>query len=488
MIKNRKLALSMFVALIAGLFVVSATGFTNICLRDGETAYFSQCNPDMEDYVCAETSCQLCVNEISSNTYCPASPQSCNNACIYIYDADQNSTIALVSPESDDKMAPGDIKFTFQVSLPNTLDRCDLYINDVRKRYTTSPKTTNEFTVRSMDAGTYEWRVECKETVSYGGDTLSSSSRMLYLEEGAGDENATPNILLTSPADAAVFTGAQALSFNFNVASAILSKINECSLYLDSSAVSSISEVIAANQISYNVGVGSHTWKVSCNNGSYTSETRGLTINPVPAPSSGGGGGGGGGGPRIYSVSKTQIESEAGYTQSLKKGEKISFTMVVAVNNTNTTKNEPHTITAKEINNGSAKISIQSTPIDAVLLIDEEKKFDINEDGTYDLSVKLNSADKTRANITAKVISEAIETEEETETTTEETEEETTTEENETETTDGITGASVGIMDKIKSNATIIIIVAIIVIIVIVAVASSSKKGKEKTKEEKKKE
>jgi len=88
----------------------------------------------MDDYVCAETSCQICVNEISSGTYCPASPNSCDNVCLLIYSADQNSTVALAAPDSDSKMAPGNVVFTFQTSLPNTLDRCDLYINDVRKK------------------------------------------------------------------------------------------------------------------------------------------------------------------------------------------------------------------------------------------------------------------------------------------------------------------------------------------------------------------
>src|SRR4030042_1285257 len=281
--KNRKVALSIFVALIMGLIVgelVSSitlpSGAFNACLRKGETIYFSECNEAMDDYICEKDSCTNICIENKGGYFCPA--PGCNNACIYIYSADQNSIIAPISPESDAKLPPGDVKFTFQLSLPTSLERCDLYVNDVRKRYTTTPKATNEFTVRSMDEGTYSWRIECKEKANYGGDTLISSSRMLYLEEGAQDNNDTATIGLMSPENSASFTGAQQISFKFNASGAVLSA-SECTLYLDDAAASSINTIAAENQISYNVPVGQHAWKVSCSNGNYVSETRSLTIN-----------------------------------------------------------------------------------------------------------------------------------------------------------------------------------------------------------------
>jgi len=56
-------------------------------------------------------------------------------------------------------------------------------------------------------------------------------------------------------------------------------------------------------------------------------------------------------------------------------------------------------------------LRIQSSPIDAELLIGEEKKFDLTADGIYDISITLNSIASLKANVTAKLISEEVETE-----------------------------------------------------------------------------
>jgi len=42
--KNRKIILGMFLALMLSLIVVSAVGAEWVCLREGETIYFSECN------------------------------------------------------------------------------------------------------------------------------------------------------------------------------------------------------------------------------------------------------------------------------------------------------------------------------------------------------------------------------------------------------------------------------------------------------------
>ncbi len=74
-------------ALLSSIMLSSALGFTNICLWNNATIHFSQCNPEMDDYTCTATSCQLCVNEISAGIYCPASPQTCTNECtFYIFE------------------------------------------------------------------------------------------------------------------------------------------------------------------------------------------------------------------------------------------------------------------------------------------------------------------------------------------------------------------------------------------------------------------
>jgi hypothetical protein len=109
-----------------------------------------------------------------------------------------------------------------------------------------------------------------------------------------------------------------------------------------------------------------------------------------------GGGGGGGGGLSDYTISAAQLSQ--GYSKVLVKGEKIKF----SVNNQN------HTLTLSNLTSTNVVIIINSTPQIATLLIGETKKFEINNDLYYDLLVKLNSINNTKANITLSSIYEKI--------------------------------------------------------------------------------
>jgi hypothetical protein len=110
----------------------------------------------------------------------------------------------------------------------------------------------------------------------------------------------------------------------------------------------------------------------------------------------GGGGGGGGGGLNTYDISATQLSQ--GYSKSLVKGEKIKFSV----------NNQSHTVTLSDLTSTNVVIIVNSTPQTATLLIGETKKFDVNNDLYYDLLVKLNSINNTKANITLFGIYEKI--------------------------------------------------------------------------------
>jgi hypothetical protein len=105
---------------------------------------------------------------------------------------------------------------------------------------------------------------------------------------------------------------------------------------------------------------------------------------------------GGGGGLSDYTISAAQLSQ--GYSKVLVKGEKIKF----SVNNQN------HTLTLSNLTSTNVVIIINSTPQIATLLIGETKKFEINNDLYYDLLVKLNSINNTKANITLSSIYEKI--------------------------------------------------------------------------------
>jgi len=71
--------------------------------------------------------------------------------------------------------------------------------------------------------------------------------------------------------------------------------------------------------------------------------------------------------------------------------------------------NEKHYIGLVDLTSTTATINISSTPQQATLNIGDEKKFDVNEDNYYDLSVKLNAIENNKANLTIQSIYELIE-------------------------------------------------------------------------------
>jgi hypothetical protein len=84
------------ILLIAVFFLsfVSAVDYQLLCLDQGETIEFSECNSDIEDRTCESTNgCQYCVIEIEDGVYCPASLNACNAAglsCTYFGDGSEN--------------------------------------------------------------------------------------------------------------------------------------------------------------------------------------------------------------------------------------------------------------------------------------------------------------------------------------------------------------------------------------------------------------
>jgi len=70
-----------------------------------------------------------------------------------------------------------------------------------------------------------------------------------------------------------------------------------------------------------------------------------------------------------------------------------------------------HYVGAREIDETTAIIEISSTPQQVEFNINEEKKFDLNEDGYYDLIVRLNSIENNKADVFVQSIYEEIDKE-----------------------------------------------------------------------------
>ena len=102
------------------------------------------------------------------------------------------------------------------------------------------------------------------------------------------------------------------------------------------------------------------------------------------------------------SVTETQVSS--GYSANFNENSKIS----VSIKPSGATVSEAHTVAVTAITTNKVTITISSDPITLDLSTGETKKVDINNDGTYDLSVKLNSIANGKADVTVKKISESI--------------------------------------------------------------------------------
>jgi hypothetical protein len=70
--------------------------------------------------------------------------------------------------------------------------------------------------------------------------------------------------------------------------------------------------------------------------------------------------------------------------------------------------NSNHYVGVVDLTDTKATINVSSTPQQAVFYIGDSKKFDINDDGKYDIYVKLNDIKYSRASITVKLIDEEI--------------------------------------------------------------------------------
>jgi parallel beta-helix repeat protein len=112
---------------------------------------------------------------------------------------------------------------------------------------------------------------------------------------------------------------------------------------------------------------------------------------------SGGGGGGGGGGYDTFTPSESQLNS--GYSNSYSKSDRMRFTFGGGF----------HYIILNTIGTNSVTVTIKSLPMTVVLWLGEPKKVDINDDGIYDLLLRLDRIYSSRtADIFVQRIYESV--------------------------------------------------------------------------------
>lgn len=120
-----------------------------------------------------------------------------------------------------------------------------------------------------------------------------------------------------------------------------------------------------------------------------------------------------------------------------------------------TVESEDHYIGVIELTTTTATINVTSDPQQAILVVGDERRFEVTDDEYYDIFVRLNSIENNRANITTQFIHELI------------TPETTETEDNLQDAGETIAGEEQGTGDDDKKSNIIWWILGIVVIIII---------------------
>jgi len=148
---------------------------------------------------------------------------------------------------------------------------------------------------------------------------------------------------------------------------------------------------------------GDYSWKINCTDlagNQNSSETKSFTITaPAVQASSSGGGGGGGSTGTTYIANEEQ--TRGGFTKELKEQDKIRFTIFDA-------KSEEHTLTINDIGNNFVNFTLKSNPINIKLGISQSIKINLTSSDYYDLYIKLNSIENSKASLTIQTIHELI--------------------------------------------------------------------------------
>ena len=163
---------------------------------------------------------------------------------------------------------------------------------------------------------------------------------------------------------------------------------------VDSSATSSPSNPATSS---------SGTFSLTCTFADNAGNTGSATASYTVGGSSGDGGSGGGSSKKSF-YSNTFVESnqELSDIVSFNKQMKIKERVKLKVNS------KIHHVGIKELTPSSATIEVASDPIEISLDVGEDIKIDVDQDGFYDLYIKLNSIEGSKADLTINYLSEEV--------------------------------------------------------------------------------
>ncbi len=214
------------------------------------------------------------------------------------------------------------------------------------------------------------------------------------------NDTTAPVITLIAPVDG-VSSTTSSYNFTFNLTDE--GTISSCDLVVNSAKIHTTTSVNSTGGTNgmYNASfsTGSYTWSVNCTDGgdnTGNSTTRAFTVSAeevaaVTATSPGGGSIMG----QTYNPTSEQMAS--GYQLQIPKNTNVNFQVG----------DEVHTFKLASVTQTGVAFTISSSLIEDTLNLGQTKKYDLNADGVYDLSVYLDSISLGRASFVFTTISEA---------------------------------------------------------------------------------
>jgi hypothetical protein len=237
------------------------------------------------------------------------------------------------------------------------------------------------------------------------GDVNVSETRTIVIDRTA------PNVSLESPDDNEAFDTSGSsynIGFEFNVTDASGSIAN-CSLIINGVVNETETGFIVntTESISQSFEEDSYSWKIRCTdsagNIADSSDIWDFDVTTFSGSDDTSDGGGGGAEASFwtmtYNVNQDTFKAE-GYNRAFSKGQRMKVLI----------DGDTHYVGVINVSSDRAIINVSSTPQSATLNVGETKKFEVNTDGYYDISVKLNSISTTgpKANLSIMYLHEKM--------------------------------------------------------------------------------
>lgn len=309
----------------------------------------------------------------------------------------------LNSPEDNYYTNKSENNFTCTAQSHNSLTNVTFYLwnstNSLVYNLTQNISGTENQTTRNYTftrEGNYTWN--CLSINNDSNSSTAVTNRTLIYD------GTKPNITLISPSNGdSSNTGTTTVTFSYNITE---QNPSNCSLVLNNAvqATSTSVNTSTTNTFSKSLSAATYYWNITCTDKALNiavSETRSITINAQTSSGSSSGGGGGGGNTNTPStIYVTSEQLTTGTTKTMKTNDKLKLNLTT----------EQHTLTMNQVGNDSAKITIESNPIQIELKKGVIQSVNLNNDDTYDLQILLSSTTGTNADIYIKKISEKIPT------------------------------------------------------------------------------